>query len=240
MILGDICTRECSFCAVEKGRPLLPSQKEADRVAESIAEMGLKYAVITSVTRDDLPDGGASFFVKTIKTAKINNPGVKIEVLIPDFSGNRELLETIVKAEPDVLNHNLEVPEALYPRINRPSENYHRSIQLLKRAKEMGAVTKSGLMLGLGESEEDILNTFKDLNAVSCDLLTIGQYLQAVKNNANVVRYYSPDEFEYFRGKALQTGFKDVVSGPLVRSSYLAHKLYDSMSNYKAEQICAI
>ncbi len=193
--------------------------------------MGLKYAVITSVTRDDLPDGGASIFAETIKAVKKKNPGIKIEVLIPDFSGDMRQLETVVRAEPDVLNHNLEVPEAIYSRINRPSDNYRRSLQVLKRAKEMGAVTKSGLMLGLGESEEDILRTSKDLREVSCDLLTIGQYLQAVKNNAPVVKYYSPDKFVLFREKALDAGFKGVVSGPLVRSSYLAHKLYNTINN---------
>jgi lipoic acid synthetase len=193
--------------------------------------MGLKYAVITSVTRDDLPDGGASIFAETIKAVKKKNPGIKIEVLIPDFSGDMRQLETVVRAEPDVLNHNLEVPEAIYSRINRPSDNYRRSLQVLKRAKEMGAVTKSGLMLGLGESEEDILRTSKDLREVSCDLLTIGQYLQAVKNNAPVVKYYSPDKFVLFREKALDAGFKGVVSGPLVRSSYLAHKLYSTINN---------
>jgi lipoic acid synthetase len=195
--------------------------------------MGLKYAVITSVTRDDLPDGGASIFAETIKAVKKRNPGIKIEVLIPDFSGDMRPLETVVRAEPDVLNHNLEVPEAIYSRINRPSDNYRRSLQVLKRAKEMGAVTKSGLMLGLGESEEDILRTSKDLREVSCDLLTIGQYLQAVKNNAPVVKYYSPDKFVLFREKALDAGFKGVVSGPLVRSSYLAHKLYNTINNLK-------
>jgi len=193
--------------------------------------MGLKYAVITSVTRDDLPDGGASIFAETIKAVKKSNPGIKIEVLIPDFSGDMRQLETVVRAEPDVLNHNLEVPEAIYSRINRPSDNYRRSLQVLKRAKEMGAVTKSGLMLGLGESEENILRTSKDLREVSCDLLTIGQYLQAVKNNAHVVKYYSPDKFVLFREKALDAGFKGVVSGPLVRSSYLAHKLYNTINN---------
>lgn len=193
--------------------------------------MGLKYAVITSVTRDDLPDGGASIFAETIKAVKKRNPGIKIEVLIPDFSGDMRQLETVVRAEPDVLNHNLEVPEAIYSRINRPSDNYRRSLQVLKRAKEMGAVTKSGLMLGLGESEENILRTSKDLREVSCDLLTIGQYLQAVKNNAPVVKYYSPDKFVLFREKALDAGFKGVVSGPLVRSSYLAHKLYNTINN---------
>jgi len=193
--------------------------------------MALKYAVITSVTRDDLPDGGASIFAETIKAVKKSNPGIKIEVLIPDFSGDIQALETVLRAEPAVLNHNLEVPEALYSRINRPSDNYRRSLQVLKRAKDRGAVTKSGLMLGLGESEDEILRTIMDLREVSCDLLTMGQYLQAVKNNAPVVKYYSPDRFDLFREKALDAGFKGVVSGPLVRSSYLAHKLYKSINN---------
>lgn len=193
--------------------------------------MALKYAVITSVTRDDLPDGGASIFAETIKAVKKSNPGIQIEVLIPDFSGDIQALETVLRAEPAVLNHNLEVPEALYSRINRPSDNYRRSLQVLKRAKDRGAVTKSGLMLGLGESEDEILRTIMDLREVSCDLLTMGQYLQAVKNNAPVVKYYSPDRFDLFREKALDAGFKGVVSGPLVRSSYLAHKLYKSINN---------
>ena len=193
--------------------------------------MGLKYAVITSVTRDDLPDGGASIFAKTINAIKKSNPGIKIEVLIPDFSGDIQPLETVLREEPDVLNHNLEVPETLYPRINRPSDNYRRSLQVLKRAKDRGGVTKSGLMLGLGESEEDILRTIMDLREVSCDLLTMGQYLQAVKNNAPVIKYYSPDRFDLFREKALDAGFKGVVSGPLVRSSYLANELYKSINN---------
>lgn len=230
LILGDTCTRSCAFCAVKKGTPTQNPTDEAARVAESVKAMGLKYAVLTSVTRDDLPDGGAGIFIKTLKAIKEQTPKAKIEFLIPDFNGNSDSLREVVAAGPDILNHNLEVPEALYSRINRPAKNYRRSLEVLKTAKDMGAVTKSGLMLGLGESREDIFLTFRDLRAASCDLLTIGQYLQATKQNIPVEKYYSPEEFEEFRSIALNEGFTDVVSGPLVRSSYLAHTLYRSIN----------
>lgn len=229
LILGDRCTRGCSFCAVTKGDPLPHSSDEPLKVAEAVASMGLRYAVVTSVTRDDLRDGGASVFAATVRAVKNTIPGIQIEVLIPDFEGRIDALRTVIEAKPDVLNHNLEVPEALYLRINRAKENYCRSLIVLENAHKFGATTKSGLMIGLGESKEDIFRTIVDLRAVSCDLLTIGQYLQPAKANVPVLKYYSPQEFLQLKHIALDLGFKAVESGPLVRSSYMAHKLYQSI-----------
>jgi len=229
LILGEICTRGCAFCAVEKGFPSPPSPDEPAHVAEAVSLLGLRYAVITSVTRDDLSDGGASLLAATIKAIKERTSEVKVEVLIPDFKGDEKALEQVSRAKPDILNHNLETTERLYPQINRPRENYYRSLDVLKKAKEMGVVTKSGLMIGLGEKKEEITQSFSDLRAVSCDLLTIGQYLQPSKTHAPVRKYYSPLEFEHLKRIALDFGFWGVESGPLVRSSYKAHKMYNSL-----------
>jgi lipoic acid synthetase len=190
--------------------------------------MGLRYVVITSVTRDDLSDGGASLFVKTIKAIKQKIPAAKIEVLTPDFQGNIEALMTVVAAKPDIFNHNMEVPESLYPAINRPHDNYRSSLRVLERAKEFGAITKSGLMIGLGETTEDILHTFSDLRRIGCNLLTIGQYLQPSRDNTSVIKYYSPLEFEQLKKIAMDFGFEEVEAGPLVRSSYRANRMYTS------------
>jgi lipoic acid synthetase len=227
--LGDTCTRSCGFCAVKKGIPSPPSEDEPYEVAEAVAALGLEYAVITSVTRDDLPDGGASHFVKIIKAVKERKPGLKVEVLIPDFQGSGDSVEKLVQAEPEVINHNLETVEALYPQIVRPRENYQRSLKVLERSKLNGTVTKSGLMLGLGEKEEEILQTFSDLRRVSCDLLTIGQYLQPTRSNVPLKKYYTPQEFDQLRKIALDFGFYDVEAGPLVRSSFEASRLYNSV-----------
>lgn len=229
LIMGDRCTRRCSFCAVTKGEPLPLSSDEPQKVAEAVASMGLRYAVITSVTRDDLSDGGASVFAATVRAVKNTVPGIQIEVLIPDFEGRFNALRAVIEAEPDIINHNLEVPEALYPRINRSKKNYRRSLIQLENAHKYGVTTKSGLMIGLGESREDIFQTFVDLRAVNCDLLTIGQYLQPSKTNAPVRKYYSPQEFLQLKNIALDLGFEAVESGPLVRSSYMAHKLFQSI-----------
>lgn len=229
LILGDTCTRSCTFCAVEKGTASPLSSSEPQRVADAVASMGLRFAVVTSVTRDDLPDGGASVFAKTITSIKERVPGVKVEVLIPDFKGSQESLKNVIDARPDILNHNIEVPEAHYPQINRPKENYRRSLKVLEQARKMGTITKSGLMVGLGEKENDIMQTFADLREVGCELLTIGQYLQPSKRNAPVHRYYTPQEFFRLRKAALDFGFKAVESGPLVRSSYMAHKMHKIM-----------
>jgi len=241
LILGETCTRGCAFCAVEKGFPSPPSLDEPGHVAEAVSLFGLRYAVITSVTRDDLSDGGASLFAATIRAIKERTPEVKVEVLIPDFKGDEKALEQVSRARPDILNHNLETTERLYPQINRPRENYYRSLGVLKKAKEMGAVTKSGLMIGLGEREEEIVRSLSDLKEISCDLLTIGQYLQPSKKHAPIQKYYSPPEFEHLKRIALDFGFWDVESGPLVRSSYKAHKMYNSLQEkYKGTKECVI
>ena len=197
-------------------------------MAEAASSMGLQYVVITSVTRDDLSDGGAFLFVETIKAIRQKIPAAKIEVLTPDFNGNDKALMTVVAAQPDIFNHNVEVPESLYPAINRPNDNYRGSLRVLERAKEFGAITKSGMMIGLGESTEDILHTFSDLRRIGCNLLTIGQYLQSSRDNSPVIKYYSPLEFEQLKIITLDFGFEEVEAGPLVRSSYRAHRMYTS------------
>jgi lipoic acid synthetase len=212
-----------------KGLPSPPSSDEPERVSQAIEDLGLHYVVITSVTRDDLPDGGASQFAATLKTIKSKNSSIRAEVLIPDFNGDERALHTVIVAGPDVLNHNIEVPEAIYPLINRPLSNYRRSLKILERAKTMGATTKSGLMIGLGEDKRDIFQTFSDLKSVSCDLLTIGQYLQPSRSNPPTQRYYTPEEFEELKDNALKYGFSEVESGPLVRSSYGAHRMYKKL-----------
>lgn len=226
LILGDTCTRSCSFCAVKKGTPSPPSEDEASRVADAASAMGLRYVVVTSVTRDDLSDGGAFLFVETITAVRKKIPAAKIEVLTPDFNGNQEALMTVVAARPDIFNHNVEVPESLYPAISRPDKSYKRSLRVLERAREFGAITKSGMMIGLGETTEHILHTFSDLRRSGCSLLTIGQYLQPSRKNLPVKKYYSPLEFEQLKKIALDFGFEEVEAGPLVRSSYRAHRMY--------------
>ena len=234
LILGDTCTRNCAFCAVNKGTPSPPSEDEASRVADAASTLGLRYVVITSVTRDDLPDGGASYFSETIWTIRRKIKNVKVEVLVPDFKGSDEALMTVIAAQPEILNHNVEVPESLYPAINRPKENYKRTLKVLKRAKEFGAITKSGIMIGLGETNKDIMQTFSELRQASCSLLTIGQYLQPTKRNAPVKKYYTPLEFEQLKRIALDFGFEEVEAGPLVRSSYRAHRMYTSFVEKRA------
>jgi lipoic acid synthetase len=195
--------------------------------------------VVTSVTRDDLADGGAAHFVRTIHALREKRPEASIEVLVPDFGGDEDALRLVIRAGPDILNHNLETTEALYPKINRPAANYRRSLNVLRVAKAEGAVTKSGLMIGAGASEEDLVRTLKDLRRAGCDLLTIGQYLQPTRAHAPVVRYYTPDEFARLRAFALDLGFDDVESGPLVRSSFHAHKLYDTFKRLRKGSPCA-
>jgi len=228
LILGDTCTRNCGFCAVKKGVPTSSLSNESTQVAEAVSLMGLNYVVITSVTRDDMEDGGARLFAETISKIKATSPQAKVEALIPDFNGNTAALQTVIETHPDILNHNLEVPAVLYPLINRPMDFYDRSLGILKTAAKKGMVTKSGLMLGLGEKMEDILQTFSDFRQALCELLTIGQYLQPTQKHIPVQKYYSPLEFKQLKHIALDFGFKDVVSGPLVRSSFQANKMYDS------------
>ena len=229
LILGDICTRNCRYCNVKHGKPMSLNQNEPRDVAESVIELGLKYVVVTSVTRDDLVDGGASVFYETVRGIKNLDNSRKVEVLIPDFKGDRESLKKIVSAEPDVVNHNIEVVEDLFPTI-RPEGDYKLSLDVLKTVKEINPVmlTKSGFMIGLGESRGQILKTMRDIRDADVDFLTIGQYLQPTRDHAEIEKYYTPKEFEEFKKMALDIGFKHVESGPLVRSSYHAEKVFSS------------
>lgn len=229
LVLGDTCTRDCAFCAVAKGRPAPLDPGEPERVAAAVVALGLDYAVVTSVTRDDLPDGGAGPFAAVLRAIRAASPRTRIEALIPDFGGDRAALAALLAAAPEVLNHNLETVESLYPAIGRPRANYRRSLGVLAAAKSLGALTKSGLMIGLGESEADVLAAFADLRRAGCDLLTVGQYLQPTAAHPPVARYYAPEEFEAFAAAARRAGFREVVSGPLVRSSFEAGRLYDAV-----------
>ena len=235
MIMGDRCSRNCRFCAVEQGELVPLDPQEPQRVAEAVKELGLKYAVITSVTRDDLSDGGAAHFAATMTAIKEMNPRCQVEVLIPDFKGNEKDLDTVVYARPDVLNHNIETVRSLYDLV-RPQADYERSLGVLQYAKNKGCTTKSGIMLGLGEIEADVIETMKDLRAAGCDLLTIGQYLQPSRNHLPVQRFVTPDEFEQFRLKGLEIGFDAVQSGPLVRSSYHADEQYADKTKRKTHK----
>ena len=232
MILGNVCTRGCRFCNVPKGIPSGIDRDEPARVARTVAELNLRYAVITSVTRDDLPDGGAEIFAATIKAIRNSSPDCRVEVLIPDFRGSAESLTTVLNASPDVLNHNLETTPSLYSRV-RPQALYHRSLELLSRARQLGAITKTGLMLGLGEGRDEVMSVLHDLRGVDCQILTLGQYLQPGRNHLPVEKYYSPDEFTSFREEAMSLGFKHVVAGPLVRSSY--HASFLQMSQFRKQ-----
>jgi lipoic acid synthetase len=227
MLLGDVCTRHCGFCAVGKGKPGAVDPEEPGRVAEAVAELGLAHAVVTSVNRDDLPDGGASHFAETIRAIRRQSPGCAVEVLIPDFCGDERALATVLEAAPDVLNHNIETVPRLYRRV-RPDAIYARSLALLSEAdgfrKRAGSAmrTKSGIMAGLGESFAEIVSTLSDLRAHGCDIATIGQYLQPYDKRLPVEKYYTPEEFDALREEGRRLGFLHVESGPLVRSSYHA------------------
>ncbi len=223
LILGDACTRRCGFCAVKKGAPVGTDRQEPLRIAEAVKKMRLKYVVITSVTRDDLPDGGASVYARTIQCIREYVENCMVEVLIPDFGGSSESLETVLDAQPDVLNHNIETVPRLYPLV-RPVAGYERSLELLRRAKGAGdgLTTKSGLMLGLGEEWDEIIRTMQAIRDAGCDILTVGQYLSPKRDALPVRRYYTPEEFEMLRIEGARMGFKHVESGPLVRSSYHA------------------
>jgi lipoic acid synthetase len=225
MILGNFCTRRCGFCAVRKGAPLAVDYDEPRRVAEACAALGLRYAVVTSVNRDDRKDGGASVFALVIRAIREAVPGCRVEVLIPDFQGSEEALAAVMDAEPDVLNHNVETVPRLYRQV-RLGARYERSLELLARAKRMKPAipTKSGLMAGLGESNEEIVAVLRDLRAHGVEIATIGQYLRPTPMNLPVLRYATPEEFAAFRRAGLAMGFRHVESGPLVRSSYHAHE----------------
>jgi len=226
MILGDRCTRRCGFCAVNSSRPLPPDPEEPLRVAEAAHALGLDYVVITSVTRDDLADGGASQFVRTIRELRNTIPDIRIEVLTPDFRGDLNALKAVVMERPDVFNHNVETVPRLYPEV-RPGADYNRSLMLLEKVKEIDPElpTKSGIMVGLGETESEVLEVMRDLRDAGCELLTIGQYLQPKKENIPVVEYIRPEIFERYRDEGYRMGFKSVVSSPLARSSMDAREM---------------
>jgi len=223
MILGNICTRACRFCGVPTGKPLPPDESEPQRIAESVKTMGLRHAVITSVDRDDLPDKGATCWVQTIRAVKELNPGITMETLIPDFDGIPELIAQVIDAGPEVISHNLETVARLTPQI-RSRAKYQTSLKVIKQIAQSGLVAKSGIMLGLEETREEILETMDDLRAVGCTVLTIGQYLQPTRDHMPVSEWITPEEFKFYEEAGLKKGFRHVESSPLVRSSYHAEK----------------
>jgi lipoyl synthase len=231
LIMGERCTRNCRFCAVSSGTPEPLDPQEPTHVAEAVERMQLKYVVITSVTRDDLPDGGAAHFAATLQAIRQRIPQAEIEVLIPDFQGDRTSLERVLIARPDVLNHNIETVPRLYPKV-RPQADYRRSLDLVRHAAEFAPAipTKSGLMLGLGEQSDEIQQTLEDLRQAGCRILTLGQYLQPSPQNLPVETYVTPDEFETWRKAALELGFSEVASAPFVRSSYHARESFNALA----------
>jgi lipoic acid synthetase len=234
MLLGDVCTRTCGFCAVGKGRPGSLDPDEPERVAEAAAELGLSHAVVTSVNRDDLPDGGAAHFAETIRAIRRRMPGCTVEVLIPDFCGSAEALEIVLAESPEIVNHNTETVPRLYRRV-RPEARYDRSLEVISRAdawrRRSGAAmkTKSGVMAGLGETHDELVQTLRDLRAAGCDIATLGQYLQPHAKRLPVERYYSPAEFDRLREEGAAMGFFRVEAGPLVRSSYHARRALETV-----------
>jgi lipoic acid synthetase len=237
MILGDVCTRACAYCAVEHGRPQPIDNAEPQRVADAIGTLGLNYVVITSVDRDDVPDGGASIFAETIRRTRERLPACRIEVLIPDFQGSEPALHTVLDARPDVLNHNTETVPRLY-RMARSGGRYPRTLELLERSRRYAPdiPTKSGVMVGLGEEKDELVEVFTDLRRTGCGILTIGQYLRPTPAHAPMTRYYHPDEFRELKQIALDLGFEHVDSGPLVRSSYHAQETADSYEHAVANR----
>lgn len=240
MILGDICTRACRFCAVNTGMPTELDLQEPERVAEAAENMNLRHCVITSVARDDLKDGGATIFAETVKAMRQRLPLCSVEVLIPDFMGDRDSLQIVMDSKPDILNHNIETVERMSDRV-RAKAKYRRSLELLRRAKEMQPKipTKSSIMLGVGEEWDEILQAMDDLREVDCDILTIGQYLQPSPQHLNVVKYYPPEDFAKLKEEGLKRGFSHVESGPLVRSSYHAHEQTQSAAKSREERTAA-
>ena len=230
MILGNVCTRRCGFCAVQKGAPLAVDYDEPRRVAEACAALDLKFAVITSVNRDDRKDGGAELFALTIRAIRERLPGCGVEVLVPDFQGSHAAMDIVLEAGPDVLNHNTESVPRLY-RAVRSGARYERTLRLLDNAKKFspGMVTKSGVMVGLGETMTELVDVFSDLAARKVDILTVGQYLRPSRDHLPIARFYTPEEFQYLKEEALRLGFRHVESGPLVRSSYHAHEQADGV-----------
>jgi lipoic acid synthetase len=223
LILGEVCTRGCAFCAVKKGKPLPVEADEPQRLARAVSQLGLRHVVITSVTRDDLPDGGPAHYARVVEALREHCPGVRVELLVPDFGGSREALAVVLAAQPDILAHNLETVPRLYPEVRRGAD-YQRSLEVLQQAKAISprVTTKSGLMLGLGEESPEVEEVLQDLRQVDCDMLTLGQYLSPSLHHVPVARYLNPEEFDGWRQRALSLGFASVAAGALVRSSYQA------------------
>jgi lipoic acid synthetase len=232
MILGDICTRSCKFCATQTGKPLAPDASEPQKVAESIRLMQLAHCVITSVDRDDLPDKGASFWADTIRAIREKNPHTLIEVLVPDFDNADEYLQLVFDAKPDIFGHNMETVERLSPLV-RSRAKYPHSLDVLRKAHAKGLITKSGIMLGLGETEEEVKAVLQDLRSVDCKMITIGQYLQPTKSSLSVSEYVTPEQFEKYRKLGLEMGFSSVESAPFVRSSFMAERSFISSAIQK-------
>jgi len=235
MILGDTCTRACAFCAVKSGRPLAVDAREPMRVAQAVRRMGVGHAVVTSVNRDDEADGGAAIFAATIRWIRRLSPGTSVEVLIPDFMGDWDALATVMAARPEILNHNTETVPRLYPRV-RPKARYERSLELLRRARDLApdGITKTGVMVGLGETRHELLLVMTDIADAGCDVLTVGQYLRPSVKHAPVERYYRPEEFEELAEEGRRLGLRHVEAGPLVRSSYHAERQVSALSRYTA------
>lgn len=233
MILGNVCTRGCRFCATQTGRPLAPDTDEPRRVAESVALMGLRHVVVTSVTRDDLPDGGASHWAATVEAIRLQNPDVVIELLIPDLDAHSDLLDVIVASKPDIIGHNIETVERLTPEV-RSKARYSTSLATLRHLSAQGMTTKSGLMVGLGESDDEVLRTLAELRAAGVRIVTLGQYLRPTLEHYPVAAYIMPEKFERYRLQALKMGFDYCASGPLVRSSYMAEEAIQAIKNRQA------
>ena len=229
MILGHICSRNCAFCATKHGIPLPIDLQEPQKLANMIKKLKLHYVVITSVTRDDLDDCGAAHFKTVVNTLQKENPSLKIELLVPDFKGITKNLDIVLSTKFEVFAHNIETVPSLYK--FRKQADYDRSLKILEYAKQKGFTTKTGIMLGLGESKEELLKLFKDIKKINCDILTIGQYLKPLKNNVDIIKEYSTEEFEYFQKKAQETGIKICISGRYIRSSYFADKTYNNLQN---------
>ena len=229
MILGDICTRGCRFCATRTGRPRPPDPSEPAQLAESVRLMGLRYVVVTSVTRDDLPDGGAAHWAETVRAVRSQNPDAAIELLIPDLDARPELLEVVVASKPDIVGHNIETVERLTP-VVRSKAKYRTSLETLRCLARLGAVTKSGLMVGLGESDDEVLQTLRDLREAGVRIVTLGQYLRPTLEHYPVAAYITPEKFEWYRLQALEMGFSYCASAPMVRSSYLADEALKSVN----------
>jgi lipoyl synthase len=231
MILGDVCTRNCLFCGVTKGMPRTPDPEEAGHIAEAVVYLKLRHAVITSVTRDDLCDGGASHFAKVVDETRIRNPHTVHELLIPDFKGSHEALQVVVNSKPDIIGHNIETVPRVFKQV-RKEANFERSLALLGRVKTLhgSILTKSGFMVGLGETQEEVIALLAMLRGVACDIVTIGQYLRPSSSQTPIIEYITPSTFEYYQEKAMEMGFKTALSGPLVRSSFNASELLDSIN----------